>query len=308
MRDTFKEELIKLARRKKNLMLLTGDLGYGVFDKFEKKYPKKYLNVGVAEQNLIGISSGLAKEGKCVICYSIANFLTLRCLEQIRNDAVYHNLNVNLVSTGGGYTYGVLGMSHHATEDLSILNSIPNITIVAPSTKWETKMSFNKLISIKGTTYLRLEKNASDLMPSDNRKFQLGKLIKYKNGNFLAIICIGGIFNECIKAYNNSKANNSSISIYTLSSLKPIDEIHLKNILKKYKFIFTVEENNYLGGLGSTIASIITKYSLKTKLKIFSTNDHTLKIVGDQNFLRKKIGIDHLAISSEIKKVFKFKS
>ena len=102
MREIFKEELIKIARKKKNLMLLTGDLGYGVFNKFEKKYPKKYLNVGVAEQNLIGISSGLAKEGKCVICYSIANFLTLRCLEQIRNDSVYHNLNVNLVSTGGG--------------------------------------------------------------------------------------------------------------------------------------------------------------------------------------------------------------
>jgi len=305
MREIFKEELIKLARKKKNLMLLTGDLGYGVFNKFEKKYPKKYLNVGVAEQNLIGISSGLAKEGKCVICYSIANFLTLRCLEQIRNDSVYHNLNVNLVSTGGGYTYGVLGMSHHATEDLSILNSIPNITISAPSTNWETKMSFNKLVNTKGTTYLRLEKNASDLIPFERKTYKLGKLIKYRKGDFLAIICIGGIFNECIRAYNNSKANSSRISIYTLSTLKPIDEIHLKNILRKYKFIFTIEENNYIGGLGSTISSIITKYSLKTRLKIFSTNDQTLKIVGDQNYLRKKIGIDYLTISSEIKKVFK---
>jgi len=306
MRDTFQREIIKISRKKKKLMLLTADLGFGVFDEFEKKFPKKYLNVGVAEQNLIGVSTGLAMSGKIVIAYSIANFLTLRCLEQIRNDAVYHNLNINLVSSGGGYTYGVLGMSHHATEDLSILNSIPNITLAAPSTKWETKMAFNKLISVKGTTYLRLEKNASNLMPL-KKKFQLGKLIKYKNGNFLAIICIGGVLSECIKAYNNSEASNSNISIYTLSSLKPINETHLKNVLKKYKFIFTVEENNYLGGLGSTIAYIITKYSLKTKLKIFSTNDRTLKIVGDQNYLRKKIGIDCISICSEIKKVFKLK-
>ena len=123
-------------------------------------------------------------------------------------------------------------MSHHATEDLSILNSIPNITLAAPSTKWETKMAFNKLISVKGTTYLRLEKNASNLMLL-KKKFQLGKLIKYKNGNFLAIICIGGVLSECIKAYNNSEASNSNISIYTLSSLKPINETHLKNVLKK---------------------------------------------------------------------------
>ena len=165
MRDIFKKELLKVASKNKKIFLLTADLGYGVFDEFEKKYPNQYLNVGVAEQNLIGVATGLAHEGKIVIAYSIANFLTLRCFEQIRNDALYHNLNIKLVSTGGGYTYGALGMSHHATEDLSVLNTLPNIKIIAPSTATDTKELFYKLIASKGVAYFRLEKSALDVKP-----------------------------------------------------------------------------------------------------------------------------------------------
>ena len=302
MRDTFQKELIKISKKNKKLMLLTADLGFGVFDEFEKKFPKKYLNVGVAEQNLIGVSTGLAMSGKTVVAYSIANFLTLRCLEQIRNDAVYHNLNVNLVSTGGGYTYGVLGMSHHATEDLSVLNCIPGITIVAPCTKWETKQALNKLLKTKGTTYLRLEKSASNLIPI-TKKYSLGDLNQYAVGSKLAIICIGGIFQECLSAVQMLKKNQIEISLYTLSSLKPIHEIKLIKILKKYSIIMTVEENNYLGGLGSTIASIISKYSLNCIHKIVSTNDRTLKIVGNQEFLRKQLSMDANSLFREIKKL-----
>jgi transketolase len=302
MRDTFQKELIKISKKNKKLMLLTADLGFGVFDEFEKKFPKKYLNVGVAEQNLIGVSTGLAMSGKTVISYSIANFLTLRCLEQIRNDAVYHNLNVNLVSTGGGYTYGVLGMSHHATEDLSVLNCIPGITIVAPCTKWETKQALNKLLKTKGTTYLRLEKSASNLIPI-TKKYSLGDLNKYAAGSKLAIICLGGIFKECLSAVQMLKKNKIEISLYTLSSLKPIHEKKLIKTLKKYPIIMTVEENNYLGGLGSTIASILSKYSINCVHKIVSTNDITLKIVGNQEFLRKQLGMDANSLFRKIKKL-----
>jgi transketolase len=302
MRDTFQKEIIKISKKNKKLMLLTADLGFGVFDEFEKKFPKKYLNVGVAEQNLIGVSTGLAMSGKTVIAYSIANFLTLRCLEQIRNDAVYHNLNINLVSSGGGYTYGVLGMSHHATEDLSVLNCIPGITIVAPSTKWETKEALIKLLKINGTTYLRLEKYASDLIPY-NKKYVLGNLNIYAKGSKLAIICIGGIFSECMKAVEILKKNGLKISLYSMSSLKPIDEKKLIKNLKRYSYIMTVEENNFLGGLGSTIASIINKYSINCIHESVSTNDKTLKIVGDQKFLRKQLEMDSVSLVKKINKL-----
>lgn len=302
MRDTFQKELINISKKNKELMLLTADLGFGVFDEFEKKFPKKYLNVGVAEQNLIGLSTGLAMSGKTVIAYSIANFLTLRCLEQIRNDAVYHNLNINLVSSGGGYTYGVLGMSHHATEDLSVLNCIPGLTIVAPCTKWETKEALKILLKIKGTTYLRLEKNASDLIPS-KKKYVLGNLNSYSKGSKLAIICIGGIFTECIKAVEILKKDKLKISLYSMSSLKPIDEKNLIKKLKKYSCIMTVEENNFLGGLGSTIASIINKYSIDCVHECVSTNDKTLKIVGDQEFLRKQLEMDSASLVKKARKL-----
>lgn len=302
MRDTFQKEIIKISKKNKKLMLLTADLGFGVFDEFEKRFPRKYLNVGVAEQNLIGVSTGLAMTGKTVIAYSIANFLTLRCLEQIRNDAIYHNLNINLVSSGGGYTYGVLGMSHHATEDLSVLNCIPGITIVAPCTKWETKEALKTLLKINGTTYLRLEKNASDLKPL-NKKYVLGNLNNYFKGSKIAIICVGGIFSECVNAVKLLKKNKLNISLYTMSSIKPINEKLMIKTLKKYSLIVTVEENNFLGGLGSTISTIINKYSIDCIHKIVSTNDKTLKIVGDQAFLRKQLGMDAENLVKKIKKL-----
>ena len=134
MRNAFLAALTTLAEKDKDIILLTADLGYGVFEEFESKFPNQYFNVGVAEQNMTGIASGLSLEGKKVVTYSIGNFPTLRCLEQIRNDACYHDANIVVVASGGGFSYGSLGMSHHATEDLAILRALPNISVVAPCT------------------------------------------------------------------------------------------------------------------------------------------------------------------------------
>ena len=133
MRDIFIAELSKLAEENSDIILITGDLGFGVLDNFAECFPDQYLNIGVAEQNMTGVATGLALEGYKVFTYSIANFTTLRCLEQIRNDACYHDANVNVVSIGGGFGYGSLGMSHHATEDLSIMRAIPGLDVIAPS-------------------------------------------------------------------------------------------------------------------------------------------------------------------------------
>src|ERR1041385_4546417 len=137
MRNAFIQRLMQLAPHDPRLMLVTGDLGFGVLDEFSKKFPKQYLNAGVAEQNMTGVATGLALEGRIVFTYSIGNFPTLRCLEQIRNDAAYHGANVKVVAIGGGFSYGALGMSHHATEDLSIMRAIPGLTVVSPGDDWE---------------------------------------------------------------------------------------------------------------------------------------------------------------------------
>ena len=158
MRDAFVKKLTELAREDSDIMFLTGDLGFGVFDDFEKEFPTQYLNVGVAEQNMTGIAAGLGLEGKKVFTYSIANFSTLRCLEQIRNDAAYHEVNLTVVSSGGGFTYGALGMSHHATEDLAIMRALPDVTVLAPSPTWEAYHATKAITETSGVGYLRIEK------------------------------------------------------------------------------------------------------------------------------------------------------
>ena len=139
MRDVFIEVLTEEVEKNSQIILITGDLGFGVLDNFKEKYPNNFINAGVAEQNMTGIAAGMALEGKIIFTYSIANFPTLRCLDQIRNDVCYHNLKVNIVAIGGGFSYGALGMSHHATEDIAIMRSLPNLRVISPSTLGEVK-------------------------------------------------------------------------------------------------------------------------------------------------------------------------
>src|SRR5437868_12139385 len=159
MRDAFVDSLRRAAAADRRVMVLTGDLGFGVLDRFATQFPDQYLNVGVAEQNLTGVATGLALDGHIVFTYSIANFPTLRCLEQIRNDACYHEANVKVVAVGGGFSYGPLGISHHATEDLSIMRALPNMTICAPGDQWEAREATKSLAANPGTCYLRLDKS-----------------------------------------------------------------------------------------------------------------------------------------------------
>ena len=166
MRNAFLNSLICIAEKDKDLILLTGDLGFGLFDDFESRFPGQFFNVGIAEQNMTGIAAGLALEGKKVFTYSLANFPTLRCLEQIRNDVCYHNLNVNIVTSGGGFSYGQLGMSHHATEDISIMRALPNVTVVVPSNAWEASHATKELYNSEGKIATTLIHSAILIKPN----------------------------------------------------------------------------------------------------------------------------------------------
>ena len=195
MRDNFISALINLAENDKDIVLLTGDLGFGVFEKFESSFPGQYFNVGVAEQNMIGLATGLALEGKKVITYSIGNFGILRCLEQIRNDACYHDANITIIANGGGFSYGSLGMSHHTTEDLAILRALPNISVVAPCTANEAGEAITAMIMNGGTGYLRLDKTGAKNCFS-NDSFVIGKSRRYKEGKDITLIATGSILGE----------------------------------------------------------------------------------------------------------------
>ena len=229
MREAFLKELEKLAEDDNSVILLTADLGFNVFENFEKKFPNQYLNVGITEQAMTSMATGLALEGRKVFIYSIGNFPTLRYLEQIRNDAAYHEVNLNIVSVGGGFSYGQLGMSHHATEDLSILRSLPNVSVYAPSTSFETSMIMRNIINSRNVSYLRLDKSEAIELEQKNKDFTLGEMRLFATGKDVTFISSGGILEEVIIASNNLlKKEKISSNIFSCHSIKPIDSKSIK--------------------------------------------------------------------------------
>jgi len=250
MRDAFASKLMQLGESDPRIFLVTGDLGFGVFEKFAKKCPSQFLNVGVAEQNMTGVAVGLALEGRIVFNYSIANFSTLRCLEQIRNDICHHRVNVNVVSMGGGFSYGSLGISHHATEDLGVMRTLPNMTIVAPGDLWEVQQATQAIVNIDGPCYFRIDKTNAGFTQRPNEVFEIGKARRLVEGNELTLVCIGGILSVVLRAAEKLREVGLQCRVVSMHTLKPLDQIEIFDAVKNTGGILTVEEHTVEGGLG----------------------------------------------------------
>jgi transketolase len=304
MREAFMKSLLFLAEKDSNVMLITADLGYGVFEEFEKKYPNQYLNVGVAEHSMMGVASGLALEGKVIFTYSIGNFPTLRCLEHIRNDACYHELNINIVTCGGGFSYGGLGMSHHATEDLSIMRALPGINVIAPGTSWEAGEATKALYKDKKVGYLRIDKSKLDQPKISNNNFKIGKANIIREGKDITLISAGGILDEVVKASEELSKIGIESRVVSLCSVKPIDVDEVRRACHETEGIITIEENNLVGGMGSAVIETCEDNGFKPKVfKRIGLKDQYSSIVGSQNYLRSFYNIDSLAIIKQVKKV-----
>ena len=231
MRNSIVDFLYKSVEKDKNIILLTGDLGFGVLDKCFVKYPNNFINVGVAEQNLTGLATGLAMMGKKVLTYSIGNFNTFRCLEQIRNDAAYHNVNITIISIGGGFSYGQLGYSHHATEDYGVLKSLPNIDIYTPGSKAEAVKSVSEALNTNKVSYIRIDKSSFDDSYFESKNFDIG-INEIVVGKKNLVIGVGGVIDEAINASNYfSQENGYKIGVVSVSKLKKLIQ---KNYLKSY--------------------------------------------------------------------------
>jgi len=310
MRDIFIKTLSELCKKDPNIILLTGDLGFGVLDNFKKQFPKNFINVGVAEQNMTGIATGLALEGKIAFTYSIANFPTLRCLEQIRNDACYHNANVKIISIGGGFSYGALGISHHATEDLAIMRALPDITVIAPAGEWEVVRATKAIYSHPGTCFLRIDKSmGDDKSIKNNEDFSIGKGRLLCDGNDCTIISTGGILEEALLARSILIEEGISTRIISMHSIKPLDEKIILDSLMDTKFLITLEEHSIFGGLGGAVSEVIAENDVDyKKFKRIGLNKGFSSIVGDQKYLRKKYHMDSTSIVNTIKELITKKS
>ncbi len=297
MRTAFVERLTELAVSDPRIVLLTGDLGFGVLDSFEKAVPRQFLNVGVAEQNMTAVATGMALEGFVTFTYSIGNFPTLRCLEQLRNDALYHKANVNVVSVGGGFSYGQLGMSHHATEDLSILRALPGVTLCAPGSPYESRCLVEALVAHPGPGYLRLERGTPDFLDDARVPCELGRARMLRDGSACTLIATGGILAEVVAAAAILELQGVSCRVLSVHTLKPLDTEAIAAAAAETGGICTVEENTILGGLGGAVAEVCLESRVRPRrFQRLGIRDSYTSIVGDQAYLRRTTGIHRQGI------------
>lgn len=306
MRDTFVKTLIEEAKKNKNIELITGDLGFGVLKPYWEALPNQFTNAGIAEQNMTTAAAGMALEGKIVFTYSIGNFPTLRCLEQIRNDCAYHNANVKIVCVGGGFVYGSLGMSHMATEDIAIMRALPNVTVVCPGDLVEAECATRAIINTPGTCYMRLGRGGEKRIHDKIDDFQIGKAIKVRESikdanNKIAVFSTGAILDEATEACDELIHQGYSIEQYSFHTVKPIDKETIMQCTKECRYIVTVEEHNIIGGLGGAVAEVMAECNGKAKLVRIGIDDVYCAIVGSQRYLREQFNIDASKIVEQIK-------
>lgn len=301
MRDTFVRTLIGLAKENKDIELITGDLGFGVLKPFWEQLPDQFTNAGIAEQNMTTVAAGMALEGKIVFTYSIGNFPTLRCLEQIRNDCAYHKANVKIVCVGGGFVYGSLGMSHQATEDLAILRALPDVVVLAPGDLVEAEEATKAMVNYPGTCYLRLGRGGEKRIHDHIDNFQIGKAIQVKDGEKIAIFSTGAIFEEVEGAYDILTQKGFSPAVYTFPTVKPIDADVIRDCAQRFDYIVTCEEHNIVGGFGSAVAEVMAEMKAKKASLIrIGLDDQYAVLVGNQKYLREKYGMSAEKIAARI--------
>ncbi|CDZ76221.1 1-deoxy-D-xylulose-5-phosphate synthase [Legionella massiliensis] len=263
MRTTFIAKLIEYAKTDRNLMLVTGDLGYSVLEPFQQQYPEQFINAGIAEQNMTGVAAGLALSGKKVVTYSIANFPTIRCLEQIRNDVCYHNADVKVVSVGSGFAYGTQGYTHHGIEDIAVMRSLPHMRVFSPACPVETTWALEHLIKQSGPGYIRLAKQGEPALHKDLAKYKFPAILPLITGHRDTILSTGVITQHVYKWLQETKL---PLNLYSVPVIKPLDLETLTEICEFSSSIYTVEEHQLDGGFGSAILEAI--HSLRSNSQI----------------------------------------
>ena len=286
MRTAFIQQLLVEARRDPKVFLAVGDLGFSVVEPFMEEFPDRFLNVGVAEQNMAGVAAGLASEGYHVFTYSIGNFPTLRCLEQIRNDICYHQLDVTVVAVGGGMAYGNLGYSHHAVQDIAIMRTLPGIRVFAPGDPGETRECVQWQVRHPGPAYLRLGKAGEPLL-HDVRGIERGPLHVRHGSASTAVVSTGGMLKTAIDVHEKLKKENVLIDVYSLPWLKPLSSEFLAPLVK-YRKIISLEEHVAEGGLSAVLREQLPQGSILLSLCV---PERTSNCVGSQEYLRDTSGL-----------------
>ncbi len=290
MRNTFVKTLYEEAKRNEEIVLITGDLGFQLFDDFQKNLPNQFINAGLTEQSMMSMAAGIASTGKRVFVYSIANFSTLRCLEQIRNDVCYMNNSVVVVSVGGGFAYGTLGYSHHATEDIAIMRSLPNMQVVSPCDEFETQVLTKILATTSNPSYLRLGKTGEVNLNMNIPKIITGKFNILREGYDGYIFFTGSVGIIAQQSAIELEKIGLYVSLISVPFISTLDKGFLVDMIQDVPIVI-LEEHSSRGRLGAAFMEAFASLNLQVKLNHVSASLENLTLTGDQEFLREANGI-----------------
>lgn len=298
MRNHAIAKIIELASTDSRIMVINADLGYNVLNVFEQRFPNRYINVGISEQNMTSVAAGMALEGNMVFTYSIGNFPTLRCIEQIRNNICYHDANVKILSVGGGFAYGDLGMTHHATEDIAMMRALPNMKVFVPADAIEAEVCVETVCSFDGPSFVRMARGGEPVLRNEKPQniYRLQSINRVE-GRDVNILTCGTILSEGIVLAERLQRDGISAGLFSVPCIKPIDREYLQYLARNSKLIITIEEHNIIGGLGGAVAEVVSEITDKhAALKRFGLQDVYTSKVGDQTYLRQHYGMSAQAI------------
>jgi transketolase len=300
MRKAFVSTLVELAGDDPRIVLLTADLGFNFLEPFEERFPDRFFNVGVAEQNMIGLATGLAEAGLIPFVYSIVTFATLRPYEFIRNGPVHHRLPVRIVGIGGGVEYGVNGPTHHGLEDIAVMRALPGLTIVAPVDPRQAATALRATATLAGPVYYRLGKDEAGDVPGVNGAFELGRLNVLAEGDDVAIVAVGPVAREAVRAAELLSEAGVSAGVAAVASVSPAPADDLAALLDRVPLVVTVEAHGTTGGLGSLVAEVIAGGGLGCRLTPLGIGGADLESFGSDRFLLEQHGLSAEQVAARI--------
>lgn len=304
MRNAFADEITKIAVEDKRLVLLSGDIGNKLFDKFKESAPQRFYNCGIAEGNMMSVAAGISLSGLRSIVYTITPFTTTRCFEQIRVDVCYHKAPVIIVGTGAGLSYADLGPTHHSLEDMAILRTLPEMSVIAPCDSNELRQALRAALKLDTPVYIRIGKKGEPNIHKNLTNFEIGKSIIIKEGRDITLLCSGTIISEVLQASLILEEKGISVEVVSMHTIKPLDESYLLDASSKFKMLVTIEEHGKIGGLGGAIAEWKSNNNIPTTHQIFGTPDEFMHEVGSQEYAREKYGLVANKISESVFKKF----
>ena len=302
MRNAFADELTKLGNEDARVVMLSGDIGNRLFDKFKDRHPARFFNCGVAEANMMGVAAGMAMNGLRPVAYTITPFVTTRCLEQIRTDVCYHEAPVTIVSVGGGLAYSGLGPTHHACEDISFLRALPNMVVICPGDAHEVRAALRASMRQERPVYIRMGKKGEPVVHAGPLSdFAIGKAITISEGSDVCLLSTGNMLPEAVEAGHRLKEHGISAEVVSFHTVKPLDEDCLRNAFEKFKLVATLEEHSLIGGFGAAVSEWLADTETQPKKFLrFGTPDAFFKKSGEQEYAREVLGLAAHQIADKI--------